>query len=479
MPSGLVNTSGKNFEIYYMQPWGGTADYANPVDIQPNELVVAQGVVAVDGELSAVVLQADNDPNFVFITPHVANAVVILMWSMNGTMYCLDNFGNIYDNAIPGGGFLYVCSASDGPWAGINGFNAVGAVKVINGVAYVTISPRTSVYSFTPTPSPVFALGSNFVGGLIFGVLDDYLVMLNCDQSVDGVSPSMISWSGPGEFTTWNPASNQLAGFNVLATIDDQLTGFLSFASVGVAISGKSLIELSPTGVGIGPFSFTTLWTSVVGQGSIYPLSVTQYGQQGYLVTDSGVYSVSAGAGFSDISQKAKASILGSFQSPSFDSFNSITPYIAGNVLLSFYNLNYPTPYYVFNAPSTAAPGLYVVWFYDLTTGCWYSTTFDPAVLCNQQHSTAIPPRSLGPGTVSAAQTYTLQPLTPLGATFGAPFTPVTLVQFNVLFGGASFTVIAQFLLFNSRSVGQFSSDVTLNLTFRMEEIKLGRKPTI
>src|SRR5271154_351352 len=478
MPSGLRKTTGNHFEIYYEQPWGGIADYANPVDIQPNELVSAQGVIAVDGELSAVVLQANQDPNFTFVNPHVANAVVILMWTMNGAMYALDNFGNIYNNHTPGSGFLYDCSASDGPWSGINGFNAVGAVKVINGTAYITIAQRTSVYSFVPT-THVFTLGSNYVGGLVMGVLDDYLLLLNCTQSSGGASPSMISWSGPGEFTTWNPSVNQLAGYNELATIDDQLTGFLSFASVGVAISGKGLVELSPTGVGIGPFAFTPLWTSVVGQGSIYPLSITQYGQQGYLITDSGAYSVSASAGFSDISTKAKTLILGSFQDPSYVSYTSGTTEVTGNVLLSFYNLSSPTPYYVMIAPQIAAGGLYVIWFYDLSSGNWYSSTFDPAFLTNQQHGTNLPLAGQSGAVFSAANIYTLQPLVPLGSAFGAPFTPVTLVQFNTLYEGVSYTTIAQFLLYNSRSQGGFSSNVNLTLTMRAEEIKLERQPTI
>src|SRR5271156_6095605 len=98
MPSGLRKTTGNHFEIYYEQPWGGIADYANPVDIQTNELVTSQGVVAVDGELSGVVYQADQDADYTFINPYVANAFVILMWSMNGASYALDNFGNIYSN---------------------------------------------------------------------------------------------------------------------------------------------------------------------------------------------------------------------------------------------------------------------------------------------------------------------------------------------------------------------------------------------
>ena len=58
-------------------------------------------------------------------------------------------------------------------------------------------------------------------------------------------------------------------------------------------------MELSPTGIAIGPFNFTTLWTSQLGQGSINQRSVVQYGlQNGYLVTDSGAYSISTGGGF-------------------------------------------------------------------------------------------------------------------------------------------------------------------------------------
>src|SRR5271154_3716308 len=477
MPSGLRKTTGNHFEIYYEQPWGGIADYANPVDIQPNELVSAQGVIAVDGELSAVVLQANQDPNFTFVNPHVANAVVILMWTMNGAMYALDNFGNIYNNHTPGSGFLYDCSASDGPWSGINGFNAVGAVKVINGTAYITIAQRTSVYSFVPT-THVFALGSNYVGGLVMGVLDDYLLLLNCTQASGGPSPSMISWSGPGEFTTWNPSVNQLAGYNQLATVDDQLTGFLSFASVGVAISAKSLIELSPTGVGIGPFSFTALWTSVIGQGCIYPSTITQYGQNGYLTTDSGVYTVSASAGFSDISGAAKEGILGSFQYPSGIAGSGVGA-VAGDVLLEFAGTAYPTPYYILAGPivSGFAGEFYTLWLYDMQGSGWYSAQFSTVTLCNTKNGINTPPDA----TPVVFNIGPFQPLTSSSATFSSSFPPVTLIYYTSYdpVGGTFTSTVAQVVVSNSAAGIASAYASPLNLVFRAEEIKLERKPTI
>ena len=96
--------------------------------------------------------------------------------------------------------------------------------------------------------------------------------------------------------------------------VEDQLTGFYSYASVGVAVTQKGLVELSPTGIAIGPFNFTTLWTSQLGQGSIFQRSVVQYGQNGYLVTDSGAYSVSTGGGFKEITGTAKQAIFNSIQ---------------------------------------------------------------------------------------------------------------------------------------------------------------------
>ena len=69
--------------------------------------------------------------------------------------------------------------------------------------------------------------------------LDDYLLQFNTNNIVDGPRPNRVNWSGPGKFSTWDPAIDRTAGFNDLASVEDQLTGFYSYASVGVAVTQK------------------------------------------------------------------------------------------------------------------------------------------------------------------------------------------------------------------------------------------------
>jgi len=474
MPSGLRKTTGNHFEIYYEQPWGGVASNANPVDIQPNQFVTCQGAVSNNGELNQVAVIAPSNSNFRFY-PHQTNSAICVIFTMGGDYYAIDQFGNMYQNIDGAFGFTYKCAASDGPWA-FSGLIPTIAVQVINGTAYISVYYRNSIYSYDGNVT--FTLGSNYVGGLVLGVLDDYLLMLNCNQASGGANASMISWSGPGEFTTWNPSSNQLAGYNQLATVDDQLTGFLSFASVGVAISAKSLIELSPTGVGIEPFSFTALWTSVIGQGCIYPSTITQYGQNGYLTTDSGVYTVSASAGFSDISGAAKESILGSFQYPSGIAGSGVGA-VAGDVLLEFAGTAYPTPYYILAGPivSGFAGEFYTLWLYDMQGSGWYSAQFSTVTLCNTQNGINNPPDA----TPAVFNIGTFQPLTSSSATFSSSFPPVTLIYYTSYnpVGGTFTSTVAQVVVSNSAAGIASAHASPLNLVFRAEEIKLERKPTI
>lgn len=473
MPSGLRKTTGNHFEIYYEQPWGGVASNANPVDIQPNQLVTSQGVVCNNGELNYVDIVAPANGNFVF-HPYVTNAVICTIFTQSGNYYAVDQFGYMYQNTNGGAGFVYICTASDGPWSFSSAIPTI-AVRVINSIAYISVFARNSIYSYNGATA--FTLGSNYVGGLVLGVLDDYLLMLNCNQAAGGPNSSIISWSGPGEFTTWNPSTNQLAGYNQVASVEDQFTGFLSFSSVGVAISAKSLTELSPTGVGIGPFSFTPLWTSVVGQGCVYPFTVTQYGQNGYIVTDSGAYTISASAGFSDITGAAKEAFLSSFQSPSGANAGEVNA-VAADMLLEFTGSKYATPYYIVAAPilSGNSGEFYNLWMYDLQGSGWYNVIFNTITLCNTQNGTNY--TNANPLTMNVV---TMQQLEPNSYTFGSSFPPVTLIYYTVYeqTGNLYTTTVAQVAVKNSQSAPTTLNAGNLNLVFRQEEIKLGRKPTI
>lgn len=478
MPSGMRKTSGNHFEIYYEQPWGGVASNANPMDIAENQLAAGVGVVAVDGELSGVTVNAAS--GVYSLSPGATNAVLVSIFTMLGAIYGVDQFGSIYKaglvSAQLGIRFTQICTAPDGPWA-FAGAIPVVAVKVVNSIAYLSVASRNTLYTYDGNTT--MTIGSNYSGGLVLAVLDNYLLQLNVNSQIDGPQPNRISWSGPGLYTTWNPSLNRASGFNTLASIGDQLTGFISLASVGIAISAKSLIELSPTGVGIGPFNFTALWNSEVGQGSTYPFTISQYGQLGYCATDNGVYSISTGAGFTDISGAAKSAILGTMQYYSDQGAgNPLT--ICGDVMLYYYNSNYATPTYVLLTPSVFGTfGQTVnVWLYDISKGTWFNTTFNTAGLCNTQNGTNIPVTGIG-ATLLSMNIVTLQPLQTNVVGFSQSSTPITMVYFTLFYNGNYYSTVAQLYLYKSNTSLALTTIGPLNLKFRAEQIKPGRTTTI
>lgn len=490
MPSGLRETTKPQFEIYYEQPWGGVASDKDPVDIAPNQVVTMQNLIIVDNVLSQFNLVAD-PLNFIFVGRQ-ADSFPYIIWELNGALLACDQYGYIYvyqraftpvvskwvglnTPVIPGPSLPVV--AADGPWSIGSGGNPPTAVQVINGQTYIANFSRNSIYVFDGNFA--FTPASNFTGGQFFGVLDDYLLQFNTNSLTDGIQPNRVNWSGPGEFSTWDPSVDRTAGFNTLAAVEDQLTGFLSYASVGVAISQKGLIELSPTGVGIQPFSFTTLWTSVLGQGSIYPNSITQYGQRGMLTTDSGVYAVSTGAGFTDVSGTVKKALLSTLQGANSAVGTGQPPLVAASILLYFYNSPYPTPFYLMVAAPIATPGSIIVWLLDITTGVWQQSQFNVDQLVNAQNGTAL---AGGVVTFLQVQSIDVFPRAVLTGTASTEFTnSITIVVMRVQYPGNVFkTVIAAPYIFN-RQTADSTANVAgpLFIRFRQEEIKLGRQPTI
>lgn len=463
MPSGLRKTTGNHFEIYYEQPWGGVASDKDPVDIAENQLVVQDGAIIIDGVLCALFLGSDNR-SFRF-TPAIAGSYIAQLFGLNSAIYGVDQFGYIYYLAVGGSptfGSLFTpllnagvkVLASDGPWAANQ---PPTATQVVNSNAYVSNFARQTTYVFDGNVT--FTVASTYVGGMLFGVLDDYLLQFNTNNITDGPQPNRINWSGPGKFSVWDPSVDRTAGFNTLASVEDQLTAFFSYASVGVAASRKSLIELSPTGVAIGPFSFTALWTSTIGQGCIYPATATQYGQRGMLVTDSDIYAVSTGAGFTPISGSAR-SVIESDVNAAIAPLSKFFQTVAANVGIYYANCSFPTPFYVIGIVITTGV---ICWVLDLTSNTWQRTIFTfPGVIAIQIVSTDTYISEVGvvpPGVESVPNPFTL---------------------FNLTISTAG-VLSSIFVFLNIRKRNQRIPQITptsLTLQFREEEIKIYRQPT-
>jgi hypothetical protein len=474
MPSGIRETTKPQLEIYLEKPWGGVASNADAVDILDNQFVTCQGLVDINGVLCFNTVLAPAT-QFKF-NPHVTNAVPYLFWNMGVQLFCLDQFGNIYACPFIAGvsAFNYRCSASDGPWANTP---FLGAVIVINGLTYISNYNTNSIYTFNGVTT--FAVASAYVGGIILGVLDDYLLQMNVNQTVDGEQSTRVNWSGPGEFSTWDPSIDRTAGFNTLPNIQEMITGFISLASVGIIIGTNELVEMSPTGIGIEPFSFTTLWESEVGQGILYGKSIVQYGQNTYGGTDTGIFKIST-AGFQEVSGVARTAILGPVQiaGEDFPASGTFSPQFAGSIMLYSYNSSYPTPHYVFVESLPAPVGTFtssqlILWFLNLETGAWYNVIVPVDSLVNQQNGT-----SHANGQVTS---LTVISLNTQGLSGNLNNLPNILISGVVLYSGTiQTTFIATNYVFNKNN---FASALlvpgVVNLVSKAWEMKLGRQPTI
>lgn len=505
MPSGLRKTSGNHFEIYYEQPWGGVASDKSFVDIEPNQLIKQQGVVVSSGALKYFNFVADPVRfRFVpFITTMGAESFPYQIFELTGTLYALDQYGYVYQYfntpnpttilpaqftvvttpSIPGPAVPVL--ASDGPWNLSTGGNIPTAVQVVNGIAYIAVYSRNTTYTYDG--NFVYNVASTYTAGQQMGVLDDYLLQFNTNNATDGVQPNRINWSGPGKFTTWDPSIDRTAGFNTLASVEDQLTGFYSYASVGIAVSQKGLTELSPTGIAIGPFNFTALWTSEIGQGSIYPDTITQYGLNGFLATDSGIYKVSTGGGFQDITGTAKRAIYTSIQNNEINGTTGqifTAPIMCGAILGYFYNAQYPNPYYCILAvpESLNETGTIVVWLMDIATGVWQSTQYSIDALVNKQFDNSVTGGIIEYMNINSFDVF---PRIFPGAIVVTDFTNlITVVNIRVRYGtapGTTYQVLLSPYLFSAFGTTDIAVNNVgiLNLLFRGEEIKIDRQPTI
>lgn len=391
MASGFKQTTGNRFKITFEAPWGGVASNKNPLDIQDNQFVACQGLIDIDGVLCFInTISAKK----YFPTNRVSvpsNSTLCLIFVIGTLTYGVDQYGNIFLQGYTGGPpstsqFFFRCAASDGPWSP----DIADDVQVLNGLAYISVFSRNSIYTFDPTVgSGTLTLNSSYTGGKVLGVLDDYLLQMNTNSATDGIQPTRVNWSGPGLFSTWDPSANRAAGFNTLVNINDSITGFISLASVGIIIGKQGLVEASPTGIGIAPFAFTTLWTSEVGQGILYPETVSQYGQNTYAGTNSGIFKISTG-GFQDVSGAARKAILELLQLGFSSTIAAQASQLAfaGAIFLYAFNSTYPTPYYVFvgvvpEALISPAPAQMQMWFLNLESGAWFNLPVDPTELIN------------------------------------------------------------------------------------------------
>jgi hypothetical protein len=603
MPSGLRETSKGHFEIYYEAPWGGVASDKSQTDINPNQLVIADGISIRDGKLAysnflkgtgiydlellpptnvpppgayvnlaivssvsikyagnfdvppadpyakwlgmeftvgsttdlkvgttftvtsgsiypyggrtlSIVTIVDathftigyliDDPFGDSSSPPTYGAGVMNYYSTTGggapnqdwpgAYACLlFNAGN-YLCAVDQYGFSYIATLQSddtikfqydqtAPGCPNPNFGIPTAVKVVNGVAYISVYTTGILYAYTPGVS--YTVASAIVAGQIIDIFDEYMLQFNTNIGgfssggmALGVQPCAVNWSGPDKFTTWDPSLDRTAGYQILTSVEDYISGFVAVANIGYIFKRSGITQITATGVAIQPFNFTTYWNSVIGQGLTFIGTLVQYGQYVFLVTDSNIYLFSGG-NFQAIGDVAKTAIYSSFNSNPTNNNISLN-LLSGGFLMYPFNGTVPCAEYLFCASNNALTSQIVFWLFNVNNKTWTSVTKLTADLLAQYVANAT---SVTINFIKNASLYLNYLNSSLNLYFNNLPINITYINFSYLVAGVAYQ--KTFLYFNI--VNTTTSDTSpaslrsgsLNLVFREEEIKLGREPTI
>ncbi len=415
------------------------------------------------------------------ITPagYWINAVACLIFNCTNYLCAVDQYGNAYIATLQTDGtikFQFDLSATDGPTL-THGLPV--AVKVVAGVAYISVYSTSTLYAYTPRTSYVVA--TTYTAGQFIDILDEYMLQLNCNSTVDGVQPTLVSWSSPDAFSTWDPAVNRTAGFQLLTSVEDYISGFIAVDNVGYIFKRTGVTQITATGVAIGPWNFTTYWNSTIGQGLIFPYTLKQFGRFVFLVTDSDVYTFYGGM-FTSIADQAKAAIFNSFNvNPALSALpNSL---ITAGVNLYPFNDSIPGVEYVFIAATANSAGNIIFWFYNPALKAWTSVTRAITDLLAEFVSGA---SNVVVNSIQTASVF-LNALNSTTAIVSVTNLPVLLVYINFTYTVSEVSYNKTFIYYNLVNTPTAdTTDITLppgnlNLVFRSEEIKLGftRKCTI
>ena len=407
------------------------------------------------------------------------DAVACLIFNCANYLCAVDQYGNAYIATLQTDGtikFQFDLSATDGPTL-THGLPV--AVKVVAGVAYISVYSTSTLYAYTPRTSYVVA--TTYTAGQFIDILDEYMLQLNCNSTVDGVQPTLVSWSSPDAFSTWDPAVNRTAGFQLLTSVEDYISGFIAVDNVGYILKRTGVTQITATGVAIGPWNFTTYWNSTIGQGLIFPYTLKQFGRYVFLATDSDIYTFYGGM-FTSIGAQAKAAIFSSFNT------NPALAAVSNNLItagVSIYPFNDSVPgmEYVFIAATSNSVGNIVFWFYNPALKAWTSVTRTIADLLGEFVTGAT---NVVVNSIQTASVF-LNALNPATAIVSVSNLPVLLVYINFSYTVGELSVNKTFIYYNLVNTPTAdTTDITLppgnlNLVFRSEEIKLGftRKCTI
>lgn len=490
--SGIKSTTNNHFEAIYEAPWGGVASDNYATDIAPGDFVQCDGFTIRSGKLcSAFITHNITDrggANQLTIdwTLSAAGAYIVHLGNVNvpslgfyyKTIYALDQLGNSYlFSVIPGiaGNWGFTLDQT----TGVGALN-FSCAQIINGAVYIFdfLAGRSYIY----TPGLSYVLNNSYVGGKYCTVLDGYLLTANTNQPTDAppIKRGRVNWSAPYAFGVWDPAIDRRAGYNVLADVQDEITGIFSLANVGFVLRTSGLTQLTPIGIAIQPFDFPTLATGNFGIGCTYPDTVDTFANYAAWGDGDNFYLFSGGAPQA-ICGKAQEAIYKDLWNPlTVDPNTGFNSNVSGRFINGSGNLKTPALRYVIAITDSASLNspVYAInvifWIYDISKKTWTRILFDMKKYLNTTYGAT----QVNQLFYSGLSSINLTPFTGTGLNYCIYTYSCQLVEAGVTTTNVNAVVNINEIVLGEYVLSEFLNN-TGTLVFKQEEVKIRRQPTI
>lgn len=261
----------------------------------------------------------------------------------------------------------------------------------VNGVVYISGLWLTGIFQLALSTN-TFSQTTAFVAAKYLGELAGRMIALQCvfpGGGGTGTSPlPTVAWSALGIYNAWDPGVNPNAGFNELADVADQITGFATIGRSGFILRQNGITEMDPnpgySTSGIQPFVFAHLWASQDGVGA-YDGSLAQFGQSFMFRSSDNVYAFSLSNGVVPVGDKiirrmlidwrAQGTLIGVAGNFGTVVFSPTQWYTAGLVPISgelHYLLAFSAYKVNFSVSTTAIQTVCYVYDYNLSEDAWH-----------------------------------------------------------------------------------------------------------
>lgn len=170
------------------------------------------------------------------------------------------------------------------------------AMEVMLGKVYIANGgQKVTAYDGSATP----AIAGSVPGTCYYlGKLAAHLIMANTiepEPNVVGsmINPARVRWSKSGDPTNWTDFTS---GFEDIQDIEDQISGYATLGQNGFVFRTNGITVMTPTGIGLAPFTIENFSIGPTGIGNAYPYSLAVYGSFCIFVGLDDVYYFDGGA---------------------------------------------------------------------------------------------------------------------------------------------------------------------------------------